>query len=380
MVQKQLTMISVYLHKIIEEKEKQPILKLKKKEWVVVNLKGINENTKNILWDMYVKSYGSQTGDSGLSLDNYKSINELTDKYKLCWLVDTDKDPEPDAFIIYKETGLNNKISLLGSDGTAAAKRALLDKFYSLMETSGWYIEASAKLEVICKTKGFNFIDDEEQVKNLIGKKSDTMKWISNGYYTRDLTNSNIQIKKRIYGKPITSQISEDELTDKALDVAITAHMLQKRKSGEPYITHPVAVAELVEKVKKSHKISDLIAAAYLHDTIEDAPMKIETIKKRFGSLVADLVVELTSDKEKIKEIGKTEYLKDKMLNMSNWGLVIKLADRAHNTSDLKNADPKFRAKYIKETQEILHALKHHRELSKTQQTLIDQIEENINE
>ena len=86
-------------------------------------------------------------------------------------------------------------------DGTG--KRVLLDKLYELLKTHGWYIEASAKLEDICRTKGFNFVDDPEKVKQLIsGHKSKTMQWIGNGYYTRDLTNSNVKIKKRIYGLP----------------------------------------------------------------------------------------------------------------------------------------------------------------------------------
>lgn len=170
----------------------------------------------------------------------------------------------------------------------------------------------------------------------------------------------------------------ESELADKALDVAITAHMMQKRRDDSPYINHPVAVAELVKKVKNSHKISDLVAAAYLHDTVEDTPMTVDKIKSKFGNLVGDLVAELTSDKDKVKAVGKTQYLIDKMLNMSNWGLVIKLADRVHNTSDLKNADPKFRDKYTKETKEILNALRHHRQLSATQQKLIDKIEGNL--
>lgn len=172
----------------------------------------------------------------------------------------------------------------------------------------------------------------------------------------------------------------ENELTDKALDVAITAHMRQSRRDDSPYINHPVAVAELVQKVKKSHKISELVAAAYLHDTVEDSNISIETIKKKFGDIVGNLVGELTSDKNKVREIGKTQYLIDKMLNMTSWGLIIKLADRVHNTSDLKTTDKKFRHKYIKETKAIIKALRENRKLSSAQERLVKQIEDNINE
>jgi len=185
-----------------EEAKAHPLLGVKKK-WVVIDLKDVDKKILELLWDMYQKTYGSQTGEKGLSLDNYKSIYELKEKYKLCWLVDVDADPEPDAFIIYKDTANDNKkISLIGSDRSAVGKRALLDKLYELLKTKGWYLEASVKLEEICRTKGFNYVDNEEHVKSLIGHKAKGMKWLGDGYYMRDLTNSNIQIKKRIYGLP----------------------------------------------------------------------------------------------------------------------------------------------------------------------------------
>lgn len=178
--------------------------------------------------------------------------------------------------------------------------------------------------------------------------------------------------------KEYMTTIIENELSDRALDVAITAHINQTRKDGSPYIMHPVEVAKILREVKQSHRISELIAAAYLHDTVEDAPMKLETIKERFGDLVANLVGELTSDPKQIRKLGKTQYLINKMLTMSNWGLVIKLADRVHNTADLTNAPLEFRIKYRKETKNILKALKENRKLSITQQKLVKRIERNL--
>ena len=114
------------------------------------------------------------------------------------------------------------------------------------------------------------------------------------------------------------------------------AHEGQFRAGGDPYIIHPEAVAKIVHDVKISKEIANLIAAAYLHDTIEDCDVTLFDIKIRFGELVMSLVQELTSDEEKIQISGKEDYLIDKMLSMSSWALVIKLADRYHNLKDFK--------------------------------------------
>lgn len=165
-----------------------------------------------------------------------------------------------------------------------------------------------------------------------------------------------------------------------AHEYAKKAHEGQTRKSGGPYVRHPERVADIVRKYKKSHKLKELVSAAFLHDTIEDTNTTAEDLKKMFGALVASLVQELTSDKVKQKEIGKTKYLTQKMLNMSSWGLVIKLSDRLDNVSDLKTADEKFAKKYKKETESILKELKSKRKLSNTQKKLINAIEEKLSE
>lgn len=172
----------------------------------------------------------------------------------------------------------------------------------------------------------------------------------------------------------------ESPLTNRALDFATKAHKGQMRKGGGEYISHPVAVAEIVREVKKSKKIEQLVAAALTHDTVEDTTKTIEDIKKEFGKLVGNLVSELTSDPEQIKKFGKTKYLIDKMLKMSSWGLVIKLADRVHNTSDLadEKTSPAFRRKYVNETNKILDELENKRELSVSQKKLVYKIKKNL--
>ena len=62
-----------------------------------------------------------------------------------------------------------------------------------------------------------------------------------------------------------------------------------------------------------------------MHDTLEDTPCSYIEIETEFGPLVASVVMELTSDEEAIKKIGKNEYLKEKMLNMSKYALTLKL-------------------------------------------------------
>lgn len=160
-----------------------------------------------------------------------------------------------------------------------------------------------------------------------------------------------------------------------ALQFANEKHKGQTRRGGADYINHPIRVANHVILAKQSHKFDDIVIASYLHDTIEDTNTTYDEIKDLFGALVADLVLEVTSDKSEIKRLSKVEYLKNKMLKMSSWALVIKLADRLDNIADLIHADEKFRKKYIKETTEIISHIKVKRELTNTHKKFIKAIE-----
>lgn len=167
-----------------------------------------------------------------------------------------------------------------------------------------------------------------------------------------------------------------------ALQFATDAHKGQKRSGGEPYIGHPVRVAQTIEQYKKSHNIDALIAAAYLHDTIEDTDTTHQALHDLFGGLVASLVLELTSDKEKIAKLGKSEYLAKKMAHdMSSYALVIKLADRLDNVQDIATAkSPAWRARYKAETEHILDYIEKNRVLSGTHQKLVGMIRDKLNE
>ena len=173
-----------------------------------------------------------------------------------------------------------------------------------------------------------------------------------------------------------------DEDLRQVLQFATKAHSGQTRSGGEPYIGHPVRVAQTIEKYKKSHNIDALIAAAYLHDTIEDTDTTHEALHDLFGGLVASLVLELTSDLEQIKKVGKKEYLAKKMAHdMSSYGLVIKLADRLDNVQDIATAkSPEWRAKYKAETEHILDYIEQNRVLSGTHKQLVGMIRDKLAE
>ncbi len=146
-------------------------------------------------------------------------------------------------------------------------------------------------------------------------------------------------------------------------------HKGQERKvSGLPYFYHPLAVMFIVSAFKQSKHLTELLCAAILHDTLEDTQLKFALIAKNFGSLVASIVDELTNDLEEIKRIGKLAYHKKKLLGISNYALIIKLADRLHNICD----NPSL--KMLTETLELMVHLKKHRKLTKTQANLVKEI------
>lgn len=157
-------------------------------------------------------------------------------------------------------------------------------------------------------------------------------------------------------------------------------HFGQVRKfDKKPYIIHPIRVANIVKKFKPASKnIDDLLIASLLHDTREDTNTTTTEIREKFGNLVSSLVSELTSDKDKIEKLGKEQYLSEKMTEeLTDYGLVLKLADRLQNTGDFEIADPKFVQKYAKETRGILNKLKD-RKLTSTQKKLVEAIDKNI--
>lgn len=145
-----------------------------------------------------------------------------------------------------------------------------------------------------------------------------------------------------------------------------------RRISGEPYVNHVLQVGHLVSNYKVSKKLPELVEAAILHDTLEDTDTTFVELAETFSPLVASLVLELTSDPEQVMKQSKKLYLKQKMMGMSSYGLLIKLCDRLSNIMDNPTE------KTVSSTKEILDFLKENRKLSKSHLAVIKDIEKHI--
>lgn len=148
------------------------------------------------------------------------------------------------------------------------------------------------------------------------------------------------------------------DLEKHALRFATKAHDGQVRKyTGEPYINHPVAVAAIVATVDHT---PEMIAAAYLHDTVEDCGVTLAEIKERFGGKVATLVAYLSD----ISAPFHGNRAARKALDLQHTALApaeaktIKIADLIDNTKTISALDPGFWQIYRKEKKRLLEVLK----------------------
>lgn len=136
-----------------------------------------------------------------------------------------------------------------------------------------------------------------------------------------------------------------------AFELAREAHAPQKRKTGEPYIFHPIAVAKIAAKELKLDTNS--VIAAFLHDVVEDTHYTGEDIRKRFGDDVAFLVRVVTKQKkDKYVESKQVDNFRQ-MLNSVQYdvrALLVKLADRLHNMRTLSSMRPDKQMKIAGET------------------------------
>ena len=128
-----------------------------------------------------------------------------------------------------------------------------------------------------------------------------------------------------------------------AFQYADSAHSGQLRKDGSPYITHPLAVAEIVAELELD---TDSIIAALLHDCIEDTGATHEEIAKLFGNTVADLVegvTKLTRVQYTSKEEEQMENLRKMLMAMAKdiRVILIKICDRLHNMRTMEYQSPK---------------------------------------
>ena len=121
------------------------------------------------------------------------------------------------------------------------------------------------------------------------------------------------------------------QIIDKASDFAAKVHAGQTRRGGEPYYNHVHRVAGLVGELTED---ADMIAAAYLHDTMEDCGITADELTLEFGANIATLVQELTNDEVLLKELGKEEYMVRKLTTISANALLIKLCDTLNNMTE----------------------------------------------
>ena len=148
-------------------------------------------------------------------------------------------------------------------------------------------------------------------------------------------------------------------LIERAYSAAEKAHSGQKRKSGEPYITHPVAVAQILADLGIGAKT---LAAALLHDTVEDTEYSLDMLRKDFGDEIAMLVDGVTKlDKVKYGDSAQAETVRKMIVAMSKdiRVLVIKLADRLHNARTWGFVEEASATRKAQETLEIYAPLAH---------------------
>ncbi|MBL5975201.1 MAG: bifunctional (p)ppGpp synthetase/guanosine-3',5'-bis(diphosphate) 3'-pyrophosphohydrolase [Candidatus Leucobacter sulfamidivorax] len=146
---------------------------------------------------------------------------------------------------------------------------------------------------------------------------------------------------------------------ERAYRVAEHAHREQQRKSGEPYITHPLAVAQILADLGVAPVV---IAAALLHDTVEDTDYSLDQLSAEFGDEIAMLVDGVTKlDKVKYGDSAQAETVRKMVVAMSKdiRVLVIKLADRLHNARTWGFMPPEKAKQKAQETIEIYAPLAH---------------------
>lgn len=158
-----------------------------------------------------------------------------------------------------------------------------------------------------------------------------------------------IKLQKQNYSK------SDSKLIKKAYEFAVKYHGDQRRKSGEPYIIHPLSVAYILAELELD---DESICAALLHDVVEDTPATNEDLVNEFGEAIATMVAGVT-------KLGKIEYTTAEEEQVENYRkmflamgkdirvILIKLADRLHNMRTLKHLSRERQIANSQETMDI---------------------------
>ncbi|MGH3432732.1 MAG: RelA/SpoT family protein, partial [Thermocrispum sp.] len=148
-------------------------------------------------------------------------------------------------------------------------------------------------------------------------------------------------------------------LLQRSYDVAEELHRDQRRKSGDPYITHPLTVATILAELGMD---TITLVAALLHDTVEDTGYSLQQLRKDFGDEVMQLVDGVTKlDKVKLGSAAEAESIRKMVIAMARDPrvLVIKLADRLHNMRTMRFLPPEKQVRKARETLEVLAPLAH---------------------
>lgn len=175
-------------------------------------------------------------------------------------------------------------------------------------------------------------------------------------------SNTNINDAEELFAK-IEAYLTQEQtaFVRQAYELAADAHSAQVRKSGEPYIIHPIGVVGILVGLQMDDKT---LAAAFLHDVVEDTDYTLEDIKERFGVVVANLV-------DGVTKLGKIEYISKEDRQIENYRkmflamardirvVLIKLADRLHNMRTMKYMPVYKQQSISRETLEIYAPLAH---------------------
>jgi guanosine-3',5'-bis(diphosphate) 3'-pyrophosphohydrolase len=148
-------------------------------------------------------------------------------------------------------------------------------------------------------------------------------------------------------------------IVQRAYEVAERCHRGQFRRSGDPYITHPLAVATIVAELGLEEPT---ICAALLHDTVEDTALSLDDVRREFGDEVAMLVDGVTKlAKAKYGDSAEAETIRKMVVAMAKDArvLILKLCDRLHNVRTLKFIPPDKQQRTAKQTLEIYAPLAH---------------------
>lgn len=149
-----------------------------------------------------------------------------------------------------------------------------------------------------------------------------------------------------------------------ALRVAYRAHRGQMRKSGEPFIIHPVEVSALLAGLKMD---AETVMAGLLHDTVEDTDLTFELVEEMFGPVVRS-IVEGETKVSKLPKLAFSEYADEQAENLRQMFvamtddyriIIVKLADRLHNMRTLRHMKPEKQIKISRETLDIFAPLAH---------------------